>query len=57
MVFLAWCLTTAGFILIWSWFGTRKRMKKLGAWEENKTGAYVALVIGVVFLILGFYLF
>ena len=44
-----------GFIGLYTWFGTKKQMQIEGVWHNEKTGAFLWLIIWVAILFLGIY--
>ena len=57
MIVFSSLITLLGMVLIWSWFGTRRRMKRFGVWDQNKLGAYMALTAYIILLLIGVYLY
>lgn len=57
MVIFSWLITLLGIVLIWSWFGTRRRMQRFNVWDENKLGAYMALGVYIIVLCIGIWLY
>jgi hypothetical protein len=44
---------TIGVVGLFTWFGTRKKLKSEGTWHTQKAGALIWLVIWIVLIIVG----